>query len=405
MKAGKLLCGLALALPAAFANAEISDGEIRIGLVTDMTSVYREVGQGAEIAAEMAIEEFGGEINGKKIRLYVRDHKTDTETAMKIAKELDEKENVDVFLDMVGTNVAIPMQRYAKEKNILAIHNGSAASILTGKECSPVGIHWAYDTYALAGGTAAASIAQGGDTWYFITVDYIFGKILQGEASAVIKRNGGKILGTSTHPLKATDFTTQLADAVKSGAKVIALASAGNDVIAAIRQAYEMGIMNSDQKVVGLLVSEQATVDLGLYVAQGLQLTTGFYWNYDDQTRAWQQRFRARSGVNGSMWSAGIHSALLHYFKAVEATGSDDPKVVIKKMREMPINDFFARNGKLREDGRMVHDMYLAEIKQPTEVEAVGDFYKILQVIPGDKAFRPIEEGGCPYIEAAAKKS
>ena len=404
MKTGfSWLCGLALTLPVAAANAAISDGEIRIGLVTDMTSVYKQVGQGAEIAAEMAIEDFGGQINGKKIRLYVRDHKLDAEIAMTHAKELHQKEKVDLFIEMVGTNVAIPMQRYARENNILAIHTGSATSILTGKECSPSGVHWSYDTYALAGGTAAATIAQGADTWYFITADYAFGKVLQEEATAVIERNGGQVLGTSLHPLKATDFTAQLAAAVQSGAKVIALANAGYDATRAIRQAYELGVGNSEeQMLVGLLITETAVIDLGQSVAQGLKLTTAFYWNYDEQTRAWSARFRERSGINATMYHASVYSALMHYFKAVQATNSDDTKTVLTKMQQLPVNDFFARNGKLREDGRMVHDMYLLEIKKPAEVEAIGDYYKILQVIPGDKAFRPLAEGGCPHL---AKKS
>lgn len=391
--------GLALALSVTAVSAAISDNEIRIGLVTDMTSVYKDVGQGAEIAAEMAIEDFGGQINGKKIRLYVRDHKLDTETGMAHAKELHEKENVDVFIEMVGTNVAIPMQRYAKANNILAIHTGSAPSILTGAECSPVGIHWAYDTYALSGGTAAATISQGDDTWFFITADYVFGKILQSEATAVINRHGGKVVGTALHPLKATDFTEQLAAAAQSGAKVIALANAGHDTIRAIQQAYELGIgQGDDQSLVGLLVTEGTVRDLGQYVTEGLKLTTAFFQYYDDQTKEWGKRFRDRSGDNATMFTASVYSALMHYFKAVEATNSDDASVVIAKMREMPVNDFFARNGRLREDGRLVHDMYLAEVKSPNDVQDIGDYYNILQVIPGDQAFRPIEEGDCPYL-------
>src|SRR5690625_4877690 len=333
-----------------------------------MTSVYKDVGQGAEIAAEMAIEDFGGQINGKKIRLYVRDHKLDTETGMAHAKELHEKENIDVFIEMVGTNVAIPMQRYAKANNILAIHTGSAPSILTGAECSPVGIHWAYDTYALSGGTAAATISQGDDTWFFITADYVFGKILQSEATAVINRHGGKVVGTALHPLKTTDFTEQLAAAAQSGAKVIALANAGHDTIRAIQQAYELGIgQGDDQSLVGLLVTEGTVRDLGQYVTEGLKLTTAFFQYYDDQTKEWGERFRNRSGDNATMYTASVYSALMHYFKAVEATNSDDASVVIAKMREMPVNDFFARNGRLREDGRLVHDMYLAEVKSPND--------------------------------------
>lgn len=391
--------GLMLVLPMFTANAAISDNEIRIGLITDMSSVYKQVGLGATIAAEMAIEDFGGQVNGKKIRLYARDHKLDAEVGMQHAKDLYENEKVDLFIEMVGTNVALPIQRYARENEILAIHTGSATSILTGAECSPTSAHWSYDTYALAAGTAAAIIEQGGDTWYFITADYAFGRTLQAEATAMIERSGGKVLGTSLHPLKAADFTMQLAAAAKSGAKVIALANAGYDATRAIRQAYEFGIGKSgDQRLTGLLITETAVLDLGQLVSQGLQLTTAFYWNYDEQTRAWSKRFRDRSGINATMFHASVYSALMHYFKAVEATGSDDAKTVIAKMRELPVNDFFARNGKLREDGRLLKDMYLLEIKKPDEVEALADYYKILQVIPGDKAFRPIDEGGCPYL-------
>src|SRR5690606_10366131 len=374
----------------------------RIGLITDMTSGYRAVGLGAEVAAEMVIEDFGGKINVKPIRLYVRDHRLDPEVAMAHAKELHQEKNVDVFIEMVGTNVAIPLQRYARENNILAIHTGTGSSILTSEECSPTGVHWSYDTYALAGGTAAAIIKEGADTWFFITADYLFGKVLQAEATAVIERHGGKVIGTAYHPLKAVDFTSQLAEAVQSGAKVIALANAGHDTIRAIQQAYEFGIGRSgDQKLVGLLVTEGTVRDLGPYVAQNLLLTTAYYQYYDEQTTRWGERFRARSGQNSSMFTASVYSALMHYFKAVEATGSDDPRTVIAKMRELPINDFFARNGRLREDGRMVHDMYLARVKAPSEAQSYGDYYEILQVIPGDQAFRPLEEGNCPYLKGS----
>lgn len=390
---------LLLALPVVNAKAAISGDEVRIGLITDLSSTYRQVGLGAVIAAEMAIEDFGGKVNGKKIRLHARDHKLDAETGMRHAKDLHENEKVDLFIEMVGTNVALPIQRYARENGILAIHTGSAASLLTGAECSPTSVHWSYDTYALAAGAATAIIEQGGDSWYFIAADYSMGRTLQAEATGIIERRGGKVLGTSLHPLKATDFSRQLAAAARSGAKVIALASVGDDAIRVIRQADEFGIgKNGGRRLAGLLITEATVQDLGQLAAQGLQLTTAFYWNYDEQTRAWSKRFRDRSGSNATMFQASVYSALMHYFKAVEAAGTDHARAVIAKMRALPVNDFFARNGKLREDGRLLMDMYLLEVKRPQDVAALGDYYRLLQVIPGAQAFRPLEEGGCPYL-------
>ncbi|NLO78795.1 MAG: ABC transporter substrate-binding protein [Xanthomonadaceae bacterium] len=398
-KAGNWLMGLLLGAGLGSAQATISDNEIRIGLVSDFSSVYREIGWGSEIAAEMAIEDFGGTVRGKKIRLLVRDHAVDTERAMRHARDLHENHRVDVFLDMAGTDISIAMQRYARENDILAIHTGTASSILTGAECSPLGIHWVYDTYALAGGTVAAALAEGADSWYFITVDYTYGHTLQADATAVIERHGGRVLGSSPHPLRAADFSRQLAEAAQSGAKAIAFASSGRDTNLALLQAYELGMrQDGRQMLVPLQLMESALGELGQYAIQGLRTTVAFYWNFDEQTRAWSERFRARAGYNPAMYHAGVYSALMHYFKAVEATGSDDPRTVIAKMRELPINDFFARNGRLREDGRMVHDMYLLEVKRPTEVGELGDYYKVVRVIPGEEAFRPLADGGCPYL-------
>jgi len=400
--ASKWLCALALAAPVMGAHAEFSDNEVRIGLISDMSSAYRFVGRGAHIAAEMAIEDFGGTVRGKPIRLYARNHELKAEVALKHAEELHKQYNVDAFLEMVGTNVAVPLQKYARENNILALHSGTASSILTGKECSPIGVHWTYDTYALAAGTAAAIMKQGGDSWYFITADYAFGKTLQADAAAVVKRMGGTIVGTAMHPFKGKDFMAQVAQAYNSGAKVIALANAGDDAIVAIRHGYELGMLRDPEKsVAGLLVSETVVRDVGLYVSNGLKLTTAWYWDYDDQTREWNARFRKRSGITGSMFTAGVYSVVLHYLKAMEAANSDDPKTVIAKMRELPVNDMFARNGKLRIDGRMVHDMYLAEVKKASDSKVEGDYFKILSVIPGEQAFRPLEESECPYVKEA----
>jgi len=395
---------MAIALPAtATQAADISDGEVRIGLISDMMSIYRSVGRGAEAAAEMAIEDFGGKVLGKPIRLYVRDHKIDAEVAMQHAKELHEQHHIDAFLEMVGTAVAVPLQRYAKANNIAALHTGTASSILTGPECSPVGVHWVYDTYALAAGTAAAIMKQGGDSWFFITADNTFGKVLQADAANVINRMGGKVVGTAYHPFKAKDYTAQLLQAKASGAKVIGLATAGDDLNALLRQAYELDMMNGEQTIAGLLVAEEVPRQVGMYVSGGLKLTTGWNWKQDAETRAWTDRFRKRTGLGSSMYSVGVYSVVLHYLKAIEAAGTDDAKVVVAKMREIPVNDVFTRNGKLRIDGRMVHDMFLAEVKRATESREAFDYYNILDVIPGDQAFRPMEEGGCPLVKTAKK--
>ncbi|MBA1147535.1 ABC transporter substrate-binding protein [Ectothiorhodospiraceae bacterium WFHF3C12] len=382
------------------AQAQVSDDEVRIGLISDFTSVYQDIGQQAEIAAEMAIEDFGGEVNGKKIVLYTRDHKLDAETGMKHAKELKEQYNVDAFLDMVGTNVAVPIQGYAAKTNTLAIHTGSASSILTGKYCSPVGVHWTYDTHALAAGSAKTIVDNGGKKWFFVTVDYTFGKVLQADASAAVKEAGGEVLGSALHKFKGTNMTSQLLEAMNSGADVIALANAGDDTQATIRQAWELGITSSgEQQLVGLLMTHDVIRNVGLYVSGGVRFVTGWVWSMNEETRAWNERLKRRAGTEATMFSAGVYSAVKHYLKAIEATGTDETKQVIAKMRDMPVKDIFTQNGKLRRDGRMVHDMYLVEVKDPNEVEQPGDYYKVASVIPGEKAFKSMEAGNCSYIK------
>ncbi len=395
----KWLWPLALAVLATPAQANFSDGEVRIGMITDMSSIYRTIGRGSEIAAEMAIEDFGGKVAGKPIRLYVRDHKLVAEEAMKHAKELHEQHRVDAFLEMVGSNVALPLQKYARDNDILALHTGSASSILTGKECAPLSVHWVYDTYALSAGTAAALVKQGYDSWFFVTADYAFGRNLQADAEATVQKMGGRIVGSVLHPFKGKDFMAQMQRARSSGSKVVALANAGDDATVAIRNGYELGMLGSGEQVMaGLLVSEFVIRDVGLYITNGLKLTTAWFWDYDDQTREWAARFRKRSGITADMFNAGVYSVVTHYLKAIEAAGTDDPKAVIAKMRELPVNDIFARNGKLRIDGRMVHDMYLVEVKKASESRMDGDYYKLIATIPGDQAFRPLAESECPYV-------
>jgi branched-chain amino acid transport system substrate-binding protein len=394
-----VLLTLSVGFPA-LAAADISDGEVRIGLISDYSSVYQDIGQGSEISAEMAIEDFGGEVLGKDIKLIIRDHKLDAETAMKHAKELDEGHNVDAFLDMVGTNVAVPLQGYAAKNNIIAIHTGSASSILTGKYCSPLGVHWIYDTYALTAGVAKTIVDKGGKTWFFVEVDYTFGKVLKADASAAVKKAGGEVLGSALHEFKGSNMTPQLLEAMNSGADVIALANAGVDTKATIRQAWELGSTTSgEQQLVGLLMTHDVIRTSSLYVAGGVQYVTGWVWSMNEENRAFNERYQKRAGTQATMFSAGVYSAVTHYLKAIEAAGTDDPKTVIAKMRELPVKDVFTQNGKVRRDGRMVHDMYLVEVKQPSESEHSGDYYKVVSVIPGEQAFKPMEEGNCSYIK------
>ncbi|HEX5513837.1 MAG TPA: ABC transporter substrate-binding protein [Gammaproteobacteria bacterium] len=394
-----LLCVGLLAGYGGLARAAISDGEVRIALLTDMRGIYSSVaGEGAVIAAEMAISDFGGKIRGKPIKLIVADHKSNGEVALRLAQELYREQKVDAFAEMVSSTTALPIQKFARDNNIVTLHSGAASASLTSEDCSPTGVHWAYDTISLARGTAQAIMDQGGGSWFFITADYAFGHQLEQDTRTVVEARGGKVVGTARHAFKSADFSSQLMQAQASGAKVVALANAGGDTLNAVRQAYEFGVIQGGQSLAGLLLFITDIRQLGLYVTGGLKLTTGFYWNYDQQTRQWSERFYQRAGAMPTMVQASVYSSLMHYFKAIEATGTDEPKTVIAKMRQMPVNDFFARNGKLRADGRMVHDMYLVEVKKASESTAAWDYFKVLKVIPGEQAFRPMEEGNCPHV-------
>jgi branched-chain amino acid transport system substrate-binding protein len=280
------------------------------------------------------------------------------------------------------------------------LNSGAAASRLTGADCSPYGAHWTYDTYALSNGTGKAIVKQGGDTWFFLTADYAFGKNLEKDTTTVVKANGGKVLGSVLHPLSSSDFSGYLLQAQASKAKVIGLANAGGDTINSVKQANEFGITTGGQKLAGLLVFDTDIDSIGLQIAQGMYLTTGFYWDMNDDTRKWAKRYGERmKGKMPTMVQAGVYSQVSHYLKAIAAAGTDDADAVMKKMRETPINDFFAKNGKLREDGRMVHDMYLAQVKKPSESKGRWDNLKIVQTIPGDQAFRALKDSECPLVK------
>ncbi|HYG90316.1 MAG TPA: ABC transporter substrate-binding protein [Azospirillum sp.] len=396
-----LACGAAAcAMMAGTANAEISDNAVKIGLLTDMTGTYSDIaGPGAIAAAQMAIDDVGGKVAGKPVVLLTADHQNKPDIASNKAREWIDVEKVDVFAELVTTSVALAVNAIAKQANKISLVSGTASSRITNQDCFPGGVHWTYDTYAMANGTGKAVVQEGGKSWFFLTADYAFGQNLQDDVAKVVKASGGEVKGAVKHPFPAQDFSSFLLQAQGSGAQIIGLANAGADTTNAIKAAAEFGITQSGQKLAGLLVFLTDIHSLGLQTAQGLMLTTGFYWDMDDKTREWSKRFHAKTGKMPTMVQAGVYSSLMHYFKAVEAKGSDDTATVIKAMKDTKVEDFFARNGRIREDGRMVHDMYLAQVKKPAESKGPWDYYKIVRTIPAEEAFMPLSESQCPMVK------
>lgn len=387
----------AVAMMASAAAAEISDGVVKIGLMTDMSATYSEVaGNGTVVAAQMAIDEFGGTVAGAPIELVTADHQNKADIAANKAREWGDTQQVDAFAELVTTSVALAVFEVAKQQNKIALVSGAASSPLTNDACIPTGLHWTYNTRALAVGTGAAVVKEGGDSWYFLTADYAFGDALQKDVTAVVEANGGSVLGASRHPFPSSDFSSFVLQAQASGAKVIGLANAGADTTNAIKAANEFGVIAGGQKVAALLAFLTDIKSLGLDVAQGLQLTVSFYWDMNDETRAWSQAFYEKTGKMPTGVQAGTYSAVRHYLKAIEATGSDDSETIVAKMREMPVEDMFANGGVLRSDGRMVHDMYLAEVKTPAESTGEWDLLKIVRTIPGEEAYGPLSQSTCP---------
>lgn len=395
----KLAAGLlttSMMVSVAQAN-KISDNKVKIGVLTDMSATYSDVaGPGAVAAAEMAVADYGGKVLGAPIELVKSDHQNKADIAANQAREWADNGQVDVFAELVTTSVALAVYEVAKQKNKIALVSGAASSPLTNDSCIPTGVHYTYNTRALAVGTGSAVVKEGGKTWFFLTADYAFGASLQRDVAKVVEAAGGKVVGSVKHPFPTSDFSSFMLQAQASRAQIIGLANAGADTINAIKAANEFGIVAGGQKIAGLLVFISDVHALGLQVAKGLQLTTAFYWDYNDETRAWSKRFFAKTGKMPTPVQAGVYSSIMHYLKAVEAAGTDDSQAVMAKMREMPINDFFAKNGKIRTDGRMVHDMYLAEVKKPEESKGPWDYYKILRVIPGEEAYGPLSESTCP---------
>jgi branched-chain amino acid transport system substrate-binding protein len=382
------------------AQAQISDDVVKIGVLSDMSSLYSDIGgKGSVIAAQMAVKDFGGKVAGKTIEVISADHLNKPDVGSAIARQWIDQDKVDAIVDVPTSSVALAVQDVTKEKGKVFLMSGPASSDLTGKACSPTGVHWTYDTYALAHGTGGALVKQGGDTWFFLTADYAFGHALENDTTAVVKAAGGNVLGSVNVPLNNADFSSFLLQAQASKAKVIGLANAGGDTVNSIKQASEFGIVSGGQRLAGLLVFVSDVNSLGLQTAQGLVLTEAFYWDQNDETRAWSKRFTAESGKVPTMVQAGVYGAVTHYLKAIEAAKSDDGKTVVAKMRDIPINDFMTKNGKLREDGRVMRDMYLFQVKTPAESKYQYDYYKQLATIPAEQAYRPLSESACPLVK------
>jgi branched-chain amino acid transport system substrate-binding protein len=379
--------------------AQPAAAQVKIGVLNDQSGVYADYGGKFSVeAARMAIEDFGGEVLGQKIELVTADHQNKPDLAVAIARRWYDTEGVDMITELTTSSVALAVQDLSKEKKKIDIVVGAATSRISGDACTPYSFHWAFDTRALAVGTGGALVKAGGDSWFFLTADYAFGYALEKDTSDIVNQNGGKVLGSVRVPLNSSDFSSFLLQAQSSKAKIVGLANAGLDTTNSIKQAAEFGIVKGGQKLAGLLMVLSDVHGLGLETAQGLVLTEGFYWDRDDKSRAFGERFMQRTGRMPNMIQAGTYSATLSYLKAVKAAGTKDSDAVAKKLKELPVDDAFAQ-GKVLENGRMVHDMYLFEVKKPSESKKPWDYYKQLAIIPGDKAFFTAKESGCPLTK------
>jgi branched-chain amino acid transport system substrate-binding protein len=395
------LAALAIAFGCVSAQAQYTDGTIKIGVMNDMSGLYADLtGSGSVVAARMAVEDFGAAAKGLKIEIVGADHQNKPDVGSNIVRTWIDVDKVDVIVDVPTSSVALAVSEIVKDKNKVFLVSGAAASDLTGPKCTPNTIHWTYDTWALANGTGKAIVKTGGDTWFFLTADYAFGHALERDTAAVVEKSGGKVLGKVRHPFPGTDFSSFLLQAQASKAKIIGLANAGGDTINSIKQASEFGIVKGGQKLAGLLVFISDVKALGLPIAQGLIFTEAWYWDTNDVNREFAKKFAAQNkGIYPSMIHAGVYSAVTHYLKAVSELKSDaDGKVVVAKMKETPTDDKLFGKGTVRADGRKIHDMYLFEVKKPEESKGPWDLYNLRATIPAAEAFRPLKEGGCPLV-------
>jgi branched-chain amino acid transport system substrate-binding protein len=389
---------LAIAATAAFAQGK---PPLKLGGILDMSGLYADItGPGSETAAKMAAEDFGGEVLGRKIEIIAADHLNKADLAANIARDMLDNQGVEMIYDVAASATALAAGEIAKARNKIVIFNGPASIRLSNEACGPYTVHYAYDTFAQANVTGLATVKAGFDSWFFLTADYAFGQDLEKDTTNVVLKNGGKVLGSVRHPLNTSDFSSFLLQAQSSKAKVVGLANAGGDTINAIKQAAEFGLTKSGgQKLSPLLVFISDIDSVGLETAQGMLLAEAFYWDLNDDTRAFSKRFMERVKRMPTAAQAGVYSSVMHYLKAVKAAGTTDAAAVIKVMKDTPINDMFAKNGKIREDGRMVHEMYLFEVKKPSESKGRWDDYKLLGTVPGNEAFQSLELSRCPLVK------
>ncbi|MDX1466052.1 MAG: ABC transporter substrate-binding protein [Halomonas sp.] len=390
----------AATLVAGNAQAQMSDDAVRIGYLADMSGTYRDLaGPGGLEALKMAVEDVGGEVNGVPIEVFSADDRNSADVGANTVRGWVDQENVDLVAGMVASSVSIAVSKVLEESGGLAIISGSAASSITNEHCTPNHLHWVYDTYPLANGTAKAVVDQGGETWFMLTADYAFGHALEADVSAVVEANGGEIVGGVRHPFPTSDFSSYILQAQGSGADIVGLANAGSDTVNAIKTASQFGLTQTGQQLAGLLIFLNDVHAMGLEATQGLLLTTGWYWDMDEASREWAERYFERVGRMPTMVQAGVYSSTMHYLNAVEAAGTDEAQAVRAQMAATPVEDFFARNGRIREDGRMVHDMYLAEVKSPDESTGEWDLYEIKSTIPAEEAYRPLAESQCKLVQ------
>ncbi|GLR85020.1 ABC transporter substrate-binding protein [Bradyrhizobium iriomotense] len=394
---------LALMFPIA-AQAQISGEVVKIGVLTDMAGVTADItGKGSLVAAEMAVREIGGTVLGKPVQVIAADHQHKADIGTGIARQWFDVEGVDAVVDVPNSGVALAIQGLAREKKRIVLYSGAGTTALTNEQCSPFGVHWTYDTYAVSHGTASAVVKAGGTSWFFLSADYAFGQQLQKDASDVIAAAGGKVLGSVRHPLNSADFSSFLLTAQSSGAKVIGLANAGNDTINAMKQANEFGIVKGGQNLAAMILFLQDVHTLGLEAAQGTYLTTASYWDLNDATRTWSKQFMEKTGMPPSMLHAGVYGAVRHYLKAVAKAGTDDADRVAAAMREIPIDDVFSENATLRQDGRVTRTMYLARVKKPQESKYPWDYFEIVRKIPPEETVWPLSESKCPLVKGASR--
>ncbi|QHE93944.1 ABC transporter substrate-binding protein [Pandoraea fibrosis] len=396
--------GAGLGLTSVSGMAELPNRAVKVGVLTDMSGTYSAMGgAGSVVAAQMAIDDcLAAECKGMKIDLVSADNQNKADVAANKAREWFDRDNVDAIADLTNSAAALAVQKLAMDKQRVVLFSGPATTRLTNEDCSPTGFHWMFDTYSQSAATARAVVGDGGKSWYFITVDYAFGHSLEKDAADIVKTLGGTVVGQSRHPLNASDYASFLLQAQSSKAQVVALANGGQDTVNVLKQAREFGIVQRGQKLAALLVFLSDVHALGLNTAQGLMFTDGFYWDFDDASRAWSARFQKKyKDLKPTMVQAGVYSSVLHYLRAVAASKSVDAKVVAQKMREMPIRDPIMHNASIRPDGRVIHDMYLFRVKSPAESKGPWDYYTKVATVPATEAFQPLSKSTCSLVKTS----